>query len=402
MIPELNMGIVGHVAHGKTTLVQALTSKLTLTHSEELKRGITIRLGYADATIYKCKKCSEPECYTTSEKCSRCFSDCEPLRTVSFVDVPGHETLMATVLTGAGLMDGALLIIAANEKCPQPQTREHLTALEAVGIKNVIIVQTKIDLVSEQRALENYKEIKQFIKGTLIENAPIIPASAQQRINLDLIIQTIETNMPTPKRDDTKELKMLIARTFDVNRPGFEPKKLSGGVLGGAIVQGKLKLGDEIEIKPGIKIGSKYKPLVSKVVGIQKATIDLEEAGPGGLLGVMTTLDPFLTKSDALVGSIVGLVGKLPEVKESLLLEIKLLERVVGSEELKAVAPIKPNEDILINVGTARSIGSVVSMKKNKLEIKLKIPVCVEQKERVAISRQISGRWRLIGFGNVV
>jgi translation initiation factor 2 subunit 3 len=192
MIPEINIGMVGHVAHGKTTLVQALTSKLTLTHSEELKRGITIRLGYADVTFYKCKKCSEPDCYTTSEKCPKCFSECEPLRTVSFVDVPGHETLMATVLTGTSLMDGALLIIAANEKCPQPQTREHLTALEVVGIKNVIIVQSKIDLVSEQRTMESYKEIKQLIKGTLIEDAPIIPTSAQQRINLDLIIQTIE------------------------------------------------------------------------------------------------------------------------------------------------------------------------------------------------------------------
>jgi len=309
---------------------------------------------------------------------------------------------MATVLTGASLMDGALLIIAANEKCPQPQTREHLTALEAVGIKNVIIVQNKIDLVSEQRAIESYKEIKQFIKGTLIENAPIIPVSAQQRINLDLLIQAIEKSMPTPQRDETKDLKMLVARTFDINKPGLEPKKLCGGVLGGAIIQGKIKLGDEIEIKPGIRVGAKYRPLISKAVGIQKAGADLEEAGPGGLLGVMTTLDPFLTKSDTLVGNIVGLLGKLPEVKESLTLEIKLLERVVGSEELKAVAPIKPNEDILIHVGTARSIGAVTSMKKNKIEIKLKIPVCVEEKERVAISRQIAGRWRLIGFGNVV
>jgi translation initiation factor 2 subunit 3 len=195
---------------------------------------------------------------------------------------------------------------------------------------------------------------------------------------------------------------MLVARSFDVNKPGFEPKKLCGGVLGGAIAQGKIKIGDEIEIRPGIKIGSKYKSLVSKVVGIQKAGIDLEEAGPGGLLGVMTSLDPFLTKSDALIGNIVGFMGKLPEVKESLTFEVKLLERIVGSEELKTVAPIKSNEDILINVGTARSIGTVANMKKNKIEIKLKIPVCLGEKERVVISRQINGRWRLIGFGNVI
>jgi translation initiation factor 2 subunit 3 len=115
LIPEANIGLVGHVAHGKTTIVQAITGKLTLTHSEELKRGITIRLGYADVRIYKCTKCGK---YCTSERCPYCFSDCEIQRTVSFVDAPGHETLMATVLTGAALMDGAILVIAANEPCP--------------------------------------------------------------------------------------------------------------------------------------------------------------------------------------------------------------------------------------------------------------------------------------------
>ena len=150
LIPEVNIGMVGHVSHGKTTLTQALTGKLTLTHSEELKRGISIRLGYADATFYKCKNGH----YGTSKKCPVCFEECEPERTVSFIDAPGHETLMATVLTGARLMDGAILIIAANEKCPQPQTREHLAALEAVGIKNVIIIQNKIDLVTREQAVQ--------------------------------------------------------------------------------------------------------------------------------------------------------------------------------------------------------------------------------------------------------
>jgi translation initiation factor 2 subunit 3 len=309
---------------------------------------------------------------------------------------------MATVLTGASLMDGALLIIAANEKCPQPQTREHLTALEVVGIKNVVIIQNKIDLVSEERAMESYHEIKEFIKGSIIENAPIIPVSAQQRVNIDSVIQAIEENIPTPKRDEAKDLRMFVARSFDINRPGTEPKNLLGGVLGGAVVSGKIKLGDEIEIRPGIKIGNKYKTINTKVVGLQKAGIDMEEATPGGLLGVLTTLDPYLTKSDALVGNVVGLVGQLPETKEALSIEVKLLERVVGSEELNIVSPIKINEDLLINIGTARSIGTATAIKKDKIGLKLKIPVCVEEKERIVISRQIAGRWRLIGWGQVL
>ena len=390
--------MLGHVAHGKTSLVEAISGKLTLTHSEELKRGITIRLGYADASIYKCPKCGR---YSTSPKCPFCFSDTELQRTVSFIDAPGHETLMATVLTGTSLMDGAILIIAANEKCPQPQTREHLAVLELMGIKNVIIVQSKIDLVSEEEALKNYQQIKDFVKGTSLEDAPIIPVSSQQRVNIDAVLEAIEKFIPTPKRDETKELKMFVARSFDINKPGTEPEKLVGGVLGGTIAQGKLKLGDEIEIRPGIRLEEKFQPLFTKVVGLQKAKLDLEEAGPGGLLGVLTELDPFLTKSDSLVGNVVGLPGKLPEVFTSLSLEVNLLERVVGSEDLKEMAPIKMNEDLMINVGTARSVGTVVEMKKNRIQLKLKIPVCAEKKDKVVISRQVAGRWRLVGYGVV-
>ncbi len=398
LIPEVNIGMVGHVAHGKTTLTYALTGKLTLSHSEELKRGITIRLGYADATFYKCKNCGK---YCSSQKCPYCFSDCEILRTVSFVDAPGHETLMATVLTGASLMDGALLVIAANQKCPQPQTREHLKALEIVGIKNVVIVQNKIDLVSKERALENYEEIKEFIKGSSIENAPIIPVSAQQRINIHYVIEAIENFIPTPKRDESKDLRMLVARSFDINKPGTKPKDLKGGVLGGGIIQGKLKIEDEIEIRPGIKINGKYESLFTKVKGLQKAGMNLEEAGPGGLLGVLTELDPFLTKSDSLVGSVVGFPGKLPEVRENLILEVNFLERVVGSKELQVLEPIKVNENLLINIGTARSLAIVKSVKKDEIELDLKIPVCAEEGEKAVISRQIAGRWRLIGYGKI-
>ena len=141
---EINIGMVGHVDHGKTTLTKALTSKWTDTHSEELKRGISIRLGYADQTFRKCPKCSKPQCYTISKKCPICNTDTEILRKVSFVDAPGHETLMTTMLSGAALMDGAVLVIAANEKCPQPQTTEHLIAFKLGGVKNIIVAQNKI------------------------------------------------------------------------------------------------------------------------------------------------------------------------------------------------------------------------------------------------------------------
>ncbi len=394
MIPEANIGTLGHVSHGKTTLVEALTGKLTLTHSEELKRGITIRLGYADATIYKCIKCGK---HSTVNKCPYCFSEVEVIRTISFVDAPGHETLMATVLTGASLMDGVLFVIAANEKCPQPQTQEHLAALEVVGIKNTIIVQNKIDLVSKERAMKSYEEIKDFVKGTVLENSPIIPISAQHKTNLEIVLEAIENFIPTPNREDATEPRMLIARSFDINKPGAEPNKIVGGILGGAIIQGIMEIGQRIEIRPGAKIGNKYHPLFTKITGLKKAGVPLESASAGGLLGLMTDLDPYLTKSDSLVGNIVGLPNTLPESRDAITLEISLLNRASMSS-----IPIKINENLLLNVGTARSVGIVASIKKNMVELKLKAPVCIEQGDRIVISRLLNGRWRLVGYGNLV
>lgn len=364
-----------------------------------MKRGITIRLGYADATIYKCSNCGK---YSTNKKCIYCFSNAEPVRTVSFIDAPGHETLMATVLTGASLMDGAILLIAANEKCPQPQTREHLTALEVVGIKKVIIVQSKIDLVTKEQAMENYNQIKEFIKGSIIENAPIIPLSAQYNLNIDILLDTVQNLIPTPERNLNADPLLFVARSFDINKPGIKPKELVGGIIGGSVVQGRFKVGDEIEIKPGVLRKTTYEPLKTTISGLEKGKMHLEEAGAGGLLGVMTGLDPALTKSDGLVGNVVGFPGKLPQVMNLLNLELHLLERVVGAKELAAVEPIKLNETLLINIGTSRSVGNVTSIKKSAVQLNLKIPVCANRNDRAVISRQVQGRWRLVGYGIIL
>ncbi len=404
LVPEINIGMVGHVDHGKTTLTSVLTGKWTDTHSEEIKRGITIRLGYADFTAYKCKKCSEPQCYGTTPKCQYCFGDCEPLRMISIVDAPGHETLMTTVLSGTSIMDGALLVIAADERCPQPQTREHLTALELTGIKNIVIVQNKIDAVTEEEALANCRQIKEFVKGSIAENAPIIPISATQRINIDALVEAMEKHIPTPERDPSKEPKMLIARSFDINRPGTGISRLSGGIIGGSLVQGTLKVGDEIEIRPGIKREGRnsHEPVRSKVLGLQKASRNIEEAGPGGLLGVLTGLDPALTKSDSLGGNMLGLPGKLPPVLNEITMKVRLLERVVGSKEELNVQPIKPGEPLMLTVGVVRTLGAAEPARGGTIKVSLKLPVCAQKGDRAAISRQVMGRWRLVGVGEIV
>ena len=404
--PVINIGMVGHVDHGKTTLLERLSGKWTDTHSEELKRGITIRLGYADVTFRKCEKCEGAKAYTTKEECPHCNSKTVPLRKVSFVDAPGHESLMATMLSGATIMDGALLLVAASEKCPQPQTREHLQALEIIGIKHVIIIQNKIDLVSEEQAMLNYQQIKDFVKGTSYENAPIIPISAQHRVGLDFLMQAINENIPIPARDHNREPVMPVARSFDINKPGITWEKLVGGVLGGSLKQGALKTGDIIEIRPGKSVVEKnqqiWKPLTTKIVSLISGGNALESVGPGGSIGVLTSLDPSVVKSDQLTGSLVGLPGKLPKIWTELILDVHLLKRVVGTAEELNVDPIKMSEPLMLNVNSAATVGMVIELRKNKIRSKLKLPVCAEIGSRVTISRRIGNRFRLIGYGTLV
>jgi translation initiation factor 2 subunit 3 len=400
-LPEVNIGLVGHVDHGKTTLTEALSGQWTDTHSEEMKRGITIKLGYADISFYKCKKCSGPQCYGTAPKCLKCFSECDVTRTVSFVDAPGHETLMATVLAGAALMDGALLVISANEPCPQPQTSEHLAALEIAGIKKIVVVQNKIDRVSKEEAEENYNQIKKFLKGTVAENASVIPISAQYRVNIDTLIEAIEKEILSPERDRKKDPKALIARSFDVNRPGTPIEKLKGGVLGGSLIEGELKIGDRIEICPGFKEKDKMKPLLTEITGLQKAKKDQKSVTPGGLLGISAKMDPYLAKADALSGSVVSLPGKSPPVWNDMNLRIEKLNRVVGSKEEMDVGPIIVGTPLMLTSGTARTVG-VMTKTGDVSSLKLKLPICADKGDRVAISKQIAGRWRLVGWGEIV
>ncbi len=403
--PEMNIGTAGHVDHGKTTLVQALTAVWTAKHSEELKRGMTIKLGYAEGETWYCEGAEPPEAYQPFPE--NCPEGTVPklLRKVSYVDAPGHEILMATMLSGAALMDGALLVIAANERCPQPQTREHFVALDIVGVHDLVVVQNKVDVVTPERARESYREIKEFLKGSFAENAPIIPVSALHRVNIDALLMAMEYFLPTPKRDPSKPPLMFIARSFDVNKPGTPVEELRGGVVGGALMQGVLRVGDEIEIAPGIRVEERgrvrYEPVVTEVVSLRFGELEVEEARPGGLVAVGTKLDPAITKADNLVGNVVGKPGQVPPVMNTLKIEYKMLERVVGTKELVKVPPMRQREIVMLTVGTAVTLGIITRLTRDEMEVALRRPVVAWDGARVAISRQVMGRWRLVGWGIV-
>lgn len=393
-IPELIVGVVGHIDHGKTTLLSQLTGKFTDTHSEELKRGITIKLGYADATIFKSGKT-----FAIENK-----KGAQPIRYISFIDAPGHEMLMATMLSGAAIIDAAILVIAANEGI-KPQTKEHFMALQAKNIQYLIVVQNKIDLVDKNQALKNYNDIRAFLKGSHYADAPVIPISAQQGINIASILEEL-ARIDIPKRETTTFPCFLIARSFDINKPGKKINDLNGGVLGGILKQGTLKVGDTIEIKPGLMTKKanqiNYETLQTKVLNLFRGKEKVNEVVPGASISIETELDPTLTKSDSLTGSLASTKGNLPEITYTLKLKTHLFDEVLGIEHKQKVEPIKTKERLMLNSNTTITVGVVEAIKNDEIELSLTIPIVALKNDNVGIARNLDNHWRLIGFGEVL
>ena len=400
------IGTAGHVDHGKSTLAEALTGKFPSTHSEEILRGITIFLGYTHLDIYSC--CREENIVAlTSNANKRCPSraDRHHLRCYSILDHPGHEILLSTMLSGASIIDYGLVVIAANEPCPMPQTREHVAALEAMGVEKIIVAQNKIELVNEKQLLENYNEIINFFEEeTGYGIPPIIPVSAAQKINVDLVLAAILEYFPPKKSQLGGPSLMYIARSFDPNRPGTPIDKLIGGVIGGALKSGELRVGDEIEIRPGIITeDNEIIPLVSEITSIRSdAGQPLEKAQPHMLIGIATNLDPTLTKSDGLVGNVAGRPADLPDITNKIIIrKIHMFEKIIGTKVEMKNYPLRKNEEILLNIGTSTTLGIVDSTQDDEAEIVLARPIAMPKGERVAILREIEREFRLVGYGTL-
>ncbi|XP_045450041.1 eukaryotic translation initiation factor 2 subunit 3-like isoform X2 [Melitaea cinxia] len=418
----INIGTIGHVAHGKSTVVKAISGVQTVRFKNELERNITIKLGYANAKIYKCDnpKCPRPTSYTSggSSKddnfpCLRpaCSGRFQLVRHVSFVDCPGHDILMATMLNGAAVMDAALLLIAGNESCPQPQTSEHLAAIEIMKLKHILILQNKIDLVKEGQAKEQHEQITKFVQGTVAEGAPIIPISAQLKYNIEVLCEYVMKKIPVPIRDFTSPPRMIVIRSFDVNKPGCEVDDLRGGVAGGSILQGVLTVGMEIEVRPGLVSKDAdgkltCRPIFSRIVSLFAEQNELQYAVPGGLIGVGTKIEPTLCRADRLVGQVLGAVGALPGIFVKLEVSYYLLKRLLGvrtegDKKAAKVQKLTRNEALLVNIGSLSTGGRVIATKADLAKIALTSPVCTEIGEKVALSRRVENHWRLIGWGQI-
>lgn len=445
----INVGTIGHVAHGKSTVVKALSGVQTVRFKTELERNITIKLGYANAKIYQGKPIpaapaptsdaegSEvtPTSLTTTPSAplytSRGSSHADVFtekgreyhlrRHVSFVDCPGHDILMATMLNGAAVMDAALLLIAGNETCPQPQTSEHLAAVEIMRLKHILILQNKVDLVKPDAALAQQEQIRKFVAGTVADAAPILPISAVLKYNMDILCEYLCRKIPLPIRDFTSQPRLIVIRSFDVNRPGQDVSHLQGGVAGGSILQGILRLGDEIEVRPGIVNkntsaasadgaasagGVVCCPIYSKITSLYAEQNDLQFAVPGGLIGVGTKIDPTLTRADRLVGQVLGLKGHLPDVYAEIEISYYLLRRLLGVKtsdggKQAKVQKLAKGEILMVNIGSTATGGRVSAVKGDLAKIALTQPVCTTEGEKIALSRRVDKHWRLIGWGQI-
>ncbi|KAE9403397.1 hypothetical protein BT96DRAFT_964496 [Gymnopus androsaceus JB14] len=375
-------GTIGHVAHGKSTVVKAISGN-------ELVRNITIKLGYANA---KNAACPRPGCYRSyrSDKednppCERpgCGHRMRLVRHVSLSIVPDTTFCMATMLNGAAVMDAALLLVAGNETCPQPQTSEHLRCL---------------DLIKESQALEHQKKYCRtwcsctlILQGTVAESSPIVPISAQLKYNIDAVNEYIVKRIPIPVRDFTSDPRLIVIRSFDVNKPGAEVDELKGGVAGGSILTGVLRLGT------GSRNPTRYcdqrqprrtkcQPIFSRIMSLHAENNLLQFAVPGGLIGV---------RADRLVGQVLGAVGKLPKIYTELEINLFLLRRLLGvkTEDKKQTKVSKLTKNEL----AAHQYRLLPDLAK----IQLTSPACTEVGEKVALSRRIENHWRLVGWGSV-
>ncbi len=394
--PDSIVITAGHVDHGKTTVVQALSSEWVARHSEEIKRAMTIKLGYTNVDLYECggEYPIVPIGLIKDGKCPD-GSEAKFVRRISILDAPGHEVLLSTMISGISFVDGALMVIDASMQAPQPQTEEHFIALTIMGTKSLIIAQNKIDLVNRDKAIENYMQIRGFIKGTWAEGAPIIPISALHKVNIDALASTLNNVIKPKVIDLSKPPIMYVLRSFNINKPGTPPSKLMGGVIGGTLLQGRIRVNDEIEIRPGLKLGDKYIPIRTKVVSIAIGNQLIDEARPGGLVGIGTLLDPALTKADALVGSVAGEPGKLAPVYGSIDVEYHSISRRGIDSSLKV------GEPVMVIIGSASVMGIVRSFKGDSASIDLRRGVCAQEGAKLVIIKQVTGRWRIVGWGKL-
>jgi len=410
MQPTINIGCLGSVTDGKSSMVNTICKIKTQKHSSEHIRNITIKLGYANAKIFKCNNCAEPDCYESfksninTAKCSLCNDEMKLIKHISFVDCPGHNDLLLTMLNGISVMDHSIIVVSAVEAIEtKRQLKEHITAAGISNMKDYIVCLNKLDLIERSMVTQKYHEIKRYLENTPIINAPIIPTSFNRGINKKSLLKYIVENFNEPEKNLDKSPLFVVTRSFDVNKPGCLPTDLSGGILGGSLIEGIIKNNDIIEIRPGIikktNEGILYKPLVTKITKIKSENNILPLVIPGGLIALGTELDSYYTKNDMAVGNICGYPNKLPNVYNKIKIKFCNLENYF--EESKEIIKVKDN--VIINYNSTSILAQIENIKDDVILLNLVGRlICIEKDNILIISRKLKEGCKIIGRGKFI
>ena len=399
--PMCVIGTLGSVSHGKSTLVELLSKHKPHRFSAEKDRDCTIYLGYEN---FKICRTSDGKLYSIADNVTP--NDQVVLRG-SLVDCPGHKEYIDVATGATSIMNNVLLVIAANEPI-QSQTHQHMLAYMSNSQlnSNQLIVHNKIDLVTKADALKSKQMIADHVNGSIFETAPIIPTSFRTgKCTKQLLELIVDRFSP---RDKTYVYEgpglMHAVRSFDLNRNGkFNPKSpLTGAAIGGTIAHGVFKLNDLIEIKPGLVdcTAKTVQPLYTTVKSIHSGCNALEYAIPGATIAICTDLDPSIALNNNMSGQLIGHVGTLSNIVDSIDVPITRAYDISCSR-IKSVVNMK----VKVNFKTMVVTGIISSKrtkkhkhKKRTITIQLDSPICIEVGQHVAV---LSNNSILLGHGNV-
>ncbi len=352
---QVILGTAGHIDHGKTSLIKALTGINTDRLKEEKLRGITIELGFA-------------------------YIDLPSGQHVGIVDVPGHEKFVKNMVAGATGIDIVAMVIAADEGV-MPQTREHMEICALLGIKYGLVVLTKIDLVDEEWLELVIDDIRSFIRGTFLENSPIVPVSSVSGQGLPEFVNTLEElSNKVPERSSSSLFRLPVDRVFTMK--GF------GTVITGTLISGRVQVGDTIMIYPS--------GITSKVRGVQvhNQSVNMAEAG-------MRTAINFqgLEKAAVSRGEV---VSNPQDLIPSYMLDVSL--HYLSSNR----KPLKNRTRVRFHAGTNEVLGILVLLEAEELppgetmlaQLRLDVPMALIKDDRFVI-RSYSPI-RTIGGGQIL
>jgi translation initiation factor 2 subunit 3 len=396
--PILNIGCLGSVSDGKSTTVFQLTGTKTQRHSNEKTRNITIKPGYANMKVWL-KQNGEYE--TTNS--DGIVENAQLVHHLSFVDCPGHQELILTMMGSVSLMKGAIVVVSAAEEIKKkPQLIQHLAAAKMAGLERLVVIFNKLDLVKKEKAIERKEELDELLEKLQIKPKYIIPTALNKKIGLQNVIKAImEVFPPELSNECTNVPEFRITRSFDINKPGIPWSNINGGVFGGSLINGQFKIGDEIEIRPGQWSKKKdggfiIMPIKTKINSIQSDKVILNELYPGGLTAIGTNIDPFYCKDDKLSGSVVGLVGNLPNVYQDIIMKVNLTKDFEGSWEPKK------DDIVYLQIGNVNTEATLTNIKNSDYTFKLSKPSCISENALILVCNNTSDILKIVGYGNII